>query len=75
MQLVAFFSHRNKQVRERKRFVLACFLWSNFVVLANLAAAQDLNDGEAAESSPDVQLNHVSNTSLTLIRQPTRATR
>ena len=43
MQLVAFFSHRNKQVRERKRFVLACFLWINFVVLANLAAAQDLN--------------------------------
>lgn len=72
MQLVALFSHRNRQARERKRFVLACFLWINFALLANLATAQDLNDGKAAASSPDVQLNQVSNTSLTLIRQASR---
>jgi len=72
MQLVAFFSHRSRWATKRERFLLAGLMWISFALSANFASAQDLNDSASAESSFNVQLNQISNTSLTLIRQASR---
>ena len=72
MRLLTCFSQNSRQPREQKPWGMACFLLISFSLLPGFAQAQNLNAAVPAESSPDVQLNQLSNTSLTLIRQASR---
>lgn len=72
MRLVTCFSQGSRQPRGGKPRAVACFLLLSFALLADDSYGQNLNVAAPGQSSPDVQLNLLSNTSLTLIRQASR---
>lgn len=72
MKAETFYPQRGGLQQGPKMACAGTFFLLGLMVLANCSWGQELSAGVPSQSSPDVHLNQLSNTSLTLIRQAAR---